>query len=133
MEAEATDRRRSRLYRPQFSVPRRAVLFALSRLMPSKYPLFDRSRLRVKPLAERVHDLHLGHWMALGDPAPEFQHADLPKIAERLKSARAANAARVLLMGAHVIRAGVNRHIIDLMERGFIDHIAMNGAGPIHD
>ena len=37
------------------------------------------------------------------------------------------------MMGAHVLRAGVNRHIIDLVERGFIDHIAMNGAGAIHD
>ena len=37
------------------------------------------------------------------------------------------------MMGAHVLRAGVNRHIIDLMERGIIDHIAMNGAGAIHD
>jgi hypothetical protein len=101
--------------------------------MPSKYPLFDRSRLRVKPLAERVNDLQLGHWMALTDAAPDFHHPDLPKIAERLISAQSNNAARVLLMGAHVIRAGVNRHIIDLMERGFIDHLAMNGAGPIHD
>jgi hypothetical protein len=95
--------------------------------------MFDRSRLRVKPLSERVHDLHLDHWMALDDPAPEFQHADLPKVAGRLREARSNNAARVLLMGAHVIRAGVNRHIIDLMERGFIDHVAMNGAGPVHD
>ena len=101
--------------------------------MPSKYPMFDRSRLRVKPLSERLHDLHLDHWMALTDAPPSFQHADLAKVAERLKSAQSANAARVLLMGAHVIRAGVNRHIIDLMERGFVDHIAMNGAGPIHD
>jgi hypothetical protein len=36
-------------------------------------------------------------------------------------------------MGAHVIRAGVNRHIIDLLERGAIDHLALNGAGAIHD
>lgn len=36
-------------------------------------------------------------------------------------------------MGAHVLRAGVSRYLIDLMERGLIDHIAMNGAGPIHD
>ena len=101
--------------------------------MPSKYAIFDRSRVRMKPLAERVNDLQLSHWMTLSDAPPDFQHSDLPKIAERLNSARTANAARVLLMGAHVIRAGVNRHIIDLMERGFIDHIAMNGAGPIHD
>ena len=42
-------------------------------------------------------------------------------------------AARILLMGAHVLRAGVSRYLIDLMERGLITHIAMNGAGPIHD
>ena len=36
-------------------------------------------------------------------------------------------------MGAHVLRAGVNRHIIDLIERGYIDHIATNGACAIHD
>jgi hypothetical protein len=38
------------------------------------------------------------------------------------------------MMGAHVLRAGVNRQIIDLVERGlYLDHIAMNGAGVIHD
>jgi hypothetical protein len=37
------------------------------------------------------------------------------------------------MFGAHLLRAGVNRHMIDLMERGLISHIAMNGAGPIHD
>jgi len=37
------------------------------------------------------------------------------------------------MMGAHVLRAGVNRHIIDLLERGALSHIAMNGAGAIHD
>jgi hypothetical protein len=36
-------------------------------------------------------------------------------------------------MGAHVLRAGVARYLIDLMERGLISHIGMNGAGPIHD
>ncbi len=36
-------------------------------------------------------------------------------------------------MGAHVLRGGVNRHIIDLIERGYIDHIATNGACAIHD
>src|SRR3989442_12965399 len=37
------------------------------------------------------------------------------------------------MMGAHVLRTGVNRHIIDLLERGALSHIAMNGAGAIHD
>jgi hypothetical protein len=101
--------------------------------MASKYQLFDRSRLRVKPLAERVNDLQLKQWLALDDPTPEFQHPNIEKVASRLLRAKEAGAARVMIIGAHVIRAGVNRHVIDLMERGFIDHIAMNGAGAIHD
>jgi hypothetical protein len=101
--------------------------------MASKYGQFDRSRLLVKPLSERVNDLQLGNWMDLDGPSPDFSHPDLAAIAARLRAARDKGAARILMMGAHVLRGGVNRHIIDLMERGFIDHIAMNGAGAIHD
>ncbi len=101
--------------------------------MKSKYETFDRSRLRLRPLAERVNDLSLERWLALEDAAPPFDHPDLPEIARRLRSAASGGAARVLMIGAHVIRAGVNRHIIDLIERGAIDHIAVNGACVIHD
>jgi hypothetical protein len=87
----------------------------------------------VKPLAERQHDLHLDRWLSLGDATPPFEHPDLPAIAARLTAACASGAARILMMGGHVIRAGVNRHIIDLMQRGFLDHVAVNGAGAIHD
>src|SRR5690348_5577029 len=99
----------------------------------SRYEIFDRSRLELKPISERVHDLQLDRWLGLDDPAPEFAHADLATLAARLRRAREKGAARILMMGAHVIRAGVNRHLIDLVERGFFDHIATNGAGAIHD
>jgi hypothetical protein len=99
----------------------------------SRYEEFDRSRLLLKPLAGRQHDLHLDRWLSLSDPTPPFEHPDLPTVAARLATAKSAGAARILMMGAHVLRSGVNRHIIDLVERGFIDHIAMNGAGAIHD
>lgn len=99
----------------------------------SRYEQFDRSRLLVKPLAERQNDLHLDRWLSLSDPTPPFEHPDLAAVAARLTAAKSAGAARILMMGAHVLRAGVNRHIIDLLGRGFVDHIAMNGAGVIHD
>jgi hypothetical protein len=101
--------------------------------MKSKYPVFDRSLLIVKPLQERVHDLDLSNWFGPGDPEPDFSHPDLAAIAARIHAARQRGAARILMMGAHVLRGGVNQHIIDLLERGLIDHIAMNGAGAIHD
>ncbi len=36
-------------------------------------------------------------------------------------------------MGAHVIKVGLNPIVIDLMERGVISSVAMNGAGIVHD
>jgi hypothetical protein len=101
--------------------------------MKSKYECFDRRRLAVKPLAERVNDLEIGRWLALDDPTPEFAHPELSELARRVAAARQSGSARILMMGAHVLRAGVNRHIIDLLERGALTHIAMNGAGAIHD
>ncbi len=96
------------------------------------FPQFDRSRLIVKPLAERAHDLTLDVLLPLDSPE-DFSHPNLPLIAERLKAAKERGAARILMMGAHVLRAGVQRHLIDLMDRGLITLIAFNGAGPIHD
>ena len=99
----------------------------------SKYEAFDRSRLAVQPLARRQHDLTIDHWLALDDPVPAFAHPDLESVAARLRAARERSSARILMMGAHVLRAGVNRHLIDLMERGYLTHLAVNGAGAIHD
>jgi len=56
-------------------------------------------------------------------------------VAERIVRARrnSVPSSVVLMMGAHVLRAGVQRYLIDLMERGYITCIALNGAGVIHD
>jgi hypothetical protein len=97
------------------------------------YPAFDRSRLRIQPLANRRHDIDLSSMLALDAPPPDFHHEAMPVLGQRLVQARQRKSARVLLMGAHVIRAGVSRYLIDMMESGLISHIGMNGAGPIHD
>ena len=97
------------------------------------YPMFDRSRLHLKPLAERIHDMKLAEVLPLDAPAPAFDDPALPAIAERIVRARQIGAPVILLMGAHVIKVGLSRFVIDLMERGIITHVGMNGAGPIHD
>jgi hypothetical protein len=96
------------------------------------YPQFDRSKLLIKPLSEREHDLTLDILLPLDAPIA-FDHPSIPHIGRRLASAKSAGAARILMMGAHVLRAGVQRHLIDLMDRGLVSLVAMNGAGPIHD
>ena len=97
---------------------------------------FDRSKLIIKPLHERTHDIEHSHFLELDDlPSglTDRSLADLQTLGQRLVAAREKGASTLMLMGAHVIRAGVGRQLIDLMERGLITHIGMNGAGPIHD
>lgn len=97
------------------------------------YPLFDRSRLRLKPLPERVHDMTLAEVLPLDAPVPSFEDSNLERVAERAVRAHRSGEQVILMMGAHVIKRGLSRFVIDLMERGIITHVGMNGAGPIHD
>ncbi len=98
------------------------------------YPIFDRSRLSIKPIAERVNDLQLSQMMIWPEtPAPAFSDPAIPKISAAILAARAQSAPVILMMGAHLLRKGMNPLIIDLMKRGLITHIALNGAGCIHD
>jgi hypothetical protein len=62
-----------------------------------------------------------------------FDDSRLERLAGRVVQARGSRRAVILLMGAHVLRAGVSRYIIRLMEQGLLTHVAMNGAGAIHD
>src|SRR5437763_1644096 len=97
------------------------------------YPLFDRSRLKIQPLAQRQHDLDLSAILPLDAPLPPLEHPSLPILGRRLIEAKERRAARLVMLGAHVLRAGVQRYLIDLLERGLLTHIAMNVAAPVHD
>lgn len=39
----------------------------------------------------------------------------------------------VVMLGGHIVKTGVAPVLIDLMNRGVITHVAMNGSGAIHD
>ncbi len=58
---------------------------------------------------------------------------DIRLVIESVAAAFEHNKTVVFAMGAHVIKAGLNPIVIDLMERGIITAVAMNGAGIIHD
>jgi hypothetical protein len=97
---------------------------------------FDRSRLLIKPLDERNHDLSHDSLLELDADVPALADpmmSRLTVLGERMQQTKQRESASLLLMGAHVIRAGVARQLIDLVRRGLITHIGMNGAGPIHD
>jgi len=68
------------------------------------------------------------------DSLPSFlAAADLKEFLSRIKAARANGKPLLFAMGAHVIKVGLSPVLIDLMERGWIQGMAFNGAGIIHD
>ena len=97
------------------------------------YPQFDRSKLELKPLSERVHDISIDRFIGLDEPLEPFEHPALVPLAEAILIARKNNAAVMLMYGAHVIRTGCAPHMIEMMKRGQLTHLATNGAGSIHD
>lgn len=94
---------------------------------------FDRSKLRMLPISQRIHDLDLSVMLDPQTHKPAFKHPVIDLLCERIQKARKKNAAVIMMMGAHVIRAGVTPYLLKLMERGLVTHFALNGAGAIHD
>ncbi len=94
---------------------------------------FDRSRLLLRPLAERQNDLDLSVIMDLDAEVEPYDHPELEVLADRIVTARSKGAEVLLMLGAHVIRQGNSRFIIDLMKRGLLTHLGVNGACVIHD
>lgn len=97
------------------------------------YKKFDRSKIVLEPLAERRHDMTLDYVLPLGKIERELDEPRLDAVADRIVSARKSGREVIMMMGAHVIKQGCSRYVIDLMERGFITHVGTNGACAIHD
>ncbi len=97
------------------------------------YSVFDRhSKVSIddfaKPLTpgSSIHDL-------LKSLPSQFAGKDFPQLVKRIAKAHKNNKKIIIGMGAHVIKVGLNPILIDLMKKGIISAIALNGAGIIHD
>ena len=112
--------------------------------MPFPYDEFDLSGVQAYPLASRESKVHVGQFGAPHEPGGTFAQwlsslpqllgaQDLVGVTSAIQRAKAAGAPVVWGIGAHVIKTGLSRVLIDLMARGYLTALAMNGAGLIHD
>ncbi len=97
------------------------------------YKQFDRSQLTLEPLDQRTHDIDRSVMVYPDQPRTPFEHEALPILARRIVEAAESGASIMFCCGAHVLRKGNGPLLIDLMRRGLISHLALNGAGAIHD
>jgi deoxyhypusine synthase len=106
--------------------------------------MLDFQRLKTYPIAKRKNLVSHKDFAGLVKPGKELErfldsfpkiHAgkDFRALVSAIAHARKHNKEVVVAMGAHVIKTGCSPLLIDLIERGVITAVAMNGAGAIHD
>jgi hypothetical protein len=97
----------------------------------------DLSRLKVFPLAERASltraDAILIDPNSQPKPCSDHNAALIRSCAANILSARARGSSIMLIYGAHLLRNGTARILEQMMARGWLTHLATNGAGTIHD
>ncbi len=99
------------------------------------YPLASRpSKVTVRDFARALSDDEARGVAALLDSLPHILAAEtLRAIAGAVVQARPKDRAIIWGIGGHVVKTGLTPILIDLMRRGFVTAIAMNGSGVIHD
>jgi len=104
----------------------------------------DLTGVRTYPLAERKSTVSLPDFARPHAPGGSFVAwlDSLPRIlgGETLRAlsadiVRARSLAKPILwgIGAHVLKVGLSPVLVDLMEKGLVTGLAMNGAGIVHD
>jgi hypothetical protein len=94
-------------------------------------------QLKVLPLKQRrslahVEDILVRPLQSAPD-VPERERDAVAQCAARILNAKEHGASVMLLYGAHLLRNGAALIIGEMMRRGWVTHVATNGAGSIHD
>lgn len=105
--------------------------------MPTPLPPLDLSRIRVFPLAQRRSLSTVDEVLVEPTTAPpaisEFNAAIIERCARDIKTALERGSSVMLIYGAHLVKNGGQLLLGQLLDRGFLTHLATNGAGTIHD
>ncbi len=99
----------------------------------SRYPLFNRDAIELRPLTARGHDLRAEQCPALDASNASYAHPEFPQLVQAIAAARSKQRPVILMMGGHPIKLGMARFLVDMIEKRWITHVATNGAGIIHD
>lgn len=108
------------------------------------YQPINNSNIRTRSLQQRTTKVSINSFARVYekgcglagfvDALPEIlAGSDFRRTVAALRSARSQKRAILWGLGAHVIKCGLNPTLCDLMHRGYVTALALNGAGAIHD
>jgi hypothetical protein len=109
------------------------------------YEEADLSQVRTVPIERRPNKVRAEEFAKPPEAPPQsFGHflASLPdvlvardflRVVDAVVAAHRRERAVVVMLGGHVVKTGCAPLLIDLMRRGVITHVGMNGSAAIHD
>jgi hypothetical protein len=105
-------------------------------MKPNSSPL-DLKKVKVYPLAQRDSLNSIDRMMVDPKSAPRPVGLKLGEALDqcvrRVQAARQRGSSVILMYGAHLIKNGAMPLVNLLIDRGWVTHLATNGAGTIHD
>jgi deoxyhypusine synthase len=110
----------------------------------SKYKKLDFKGIKTYSIHDRVSKVHSEQFAKVLQDNPSFKDffSSLPQLLTgkdfthfiaAYRQAIETSSMILFMIGAHVIKVGLSPLLIDAMQRGWIRHLALNGAGVIHD
>jgi hypothetical protein len=110
----------------------------------NRHKEIDISKVRRFSIRDRQSKVDLGQLAKAVKPGSSLAlfFDSLPKtlkvnelflLAQAVRKARSQGRPVIVMMGAHPIKCGLSPVLIDLIDQGYITHLATNGAGAIHD
>ena len=101
-----------------------------------KYRIFDPRIIGTYPFEQRKNKVTAEHLIAPKsaiEEASALAFSGIEQLSSAVVKARKADKPVILFTGAHLIKNGLSRIVIDLIDRGLVTLIAGNGATCIHD
>jgi hypothetical protein len=92
------------------------------------------NKIKTYSVKERKNQVTIDNMARPGiDQVPEWGDKDFDRLIRLIVDARKNGRPVIFSMGAHVIKNGLSRYIIELVKRGIITHVSGNGAVSTHD
>ena len=95
--------------------------------------MLDFNKIKTISIKKRKNKVKLSDLISPENSKVFINTKEFNELSNHIINAHKSKKQIILMMGAHVIKTGMSLLIIDLMKKGVINHIAMNGAGTIHD
>ena len=98
--------------------------------------MLDFTKIKTIPITQRQNKFNIKDIVQLSESSIKSKDQTLQQLQELtkdIKQAKKQNKKIILMAGAHLIKLGLSEFIIDLIKKGFISHLAVNGAFAIHD